>query len=159
MRVRAWVVTALVMGVALSPLLSERDSFPHSSYPMFASARGEEAFLSVAYALDADGGLLRLSPRTIAGSVEVVHAAETIGRSMRMGDEDRLCAEIATRVAARGPSDAVTVVVARERHDLVASVAGDPTPLETDERARCAVPGVDGRDEELDRHDDGGVDP
>jgi hypothetical protein len=138
-RTRAYVVLAVVLGVVLSPLVSGKDSFPHSTYPMFASTPGREATLQVAFGLDAEGTLIRLEPRTISGSVEVVHAYSTLLRANRTGDQQRLCEEIATRVATRGPEAVATVVVAAERHDMVTSVAEGPRPLARIEHARCPV--------------------
>ncbi len=133
------MVLAVVLGVVLSPLVSHRDSYPHSSYPMFASTPGREAVLQVAFGLAADDTLIRLEPRTISGSVEVVHAYATLLQADRTGDQQRLCEEIAARVATRGPETVETVVVAAERHDMVASVAEGPRPLARTEHARCPV--------------------
>jgi hypothetical protein len=77
-RTRAYVVLAVVLGVVLSPIVSGKDSYPHSTYPMFASTPGREATLQVAFGLDAADTLVRLGPRTISGSVEVVHAYATL---------------------------------------------------------------------------------
>lgn len=139
LRGRAYVVTLALMALVLSPLLTGRDSFPHSEYPMFASARPRVSVLSVSYGLDAEGRLHRLSPSTIGGSIEVIHAAATVSRAIATGDADRLCSEIAGRVADEGPDEVVTVVVARETHDVVESMAGEPVPLERDVHAICEV--------------------
>lgn len=133
------MVLAVVLGVVLSPLVSGKDSYPHSTYPMFASTPGREATLQVAFGLTADDSLVRLEPRTISGSVEVVHAYATLLRANRTGDQHRLCEEIAARVATRGPERVETVVVAAERHDMVTSVAEGPEPLHRTEHARCPV--------------------
>ena len=133
------MVLAVVLGVVLSPIVSGKDSYPHSTYPMFASTPGREASLQVAFGLDADDTLVRLEPRTISGSVEVVHAYATLLAANRTGDQQRLCEEIAARVARRGPETVQTVVVAAERHDMVTSVAEGPEPLARTEHARCPV--------------------
>jgi hypothetical protein len=138
--VRAYLVTATLLVWALSPLRTERDSFPHSTYPMFATTPPAARTVQVAHGLDADGRIRRLSPAVIGGSAEIVHAYSTLRRAAGDGDSARLCTEIATRVARSGPSDVRTVVVAEERHDLVASLVDGLEPLDRTEHARCPVP-------------------
>jgi len=89
----------------LSPLFSGApDSFPLSTYPMFAQPRGQPSLDSVV-ALMADGGEERLPPPLI-GTKEVLQAKVLIQRSVEAGPEAMagLCQDVAARAAGAASS-------------------------------------------------------
>lgn len=112
----------LVAGVAvvavLAPLLGppEGDSYPLSTYPMFARDGGDTAHLVTVVGVDGDGARHRLSPEKIAATDEPVLAAETVLRAIRLDHSGVLCADVADRLA--GSEDLVRVEVVTETHDL-----------------------------------------
>ena len=136
MRSRPRIVASLVAAVVvLSPMLREPtdDTYPLSTYPMFAFDRGAEHNIATAVEIDADGSVRRLSPTLIAGTDEVILASVTVTRSINRGEADLLCAEIAERL---GPGR--TVEVRLETVDVVAFIADGAEPTAIDVKARCA---------------------
>jgi hypothetical protein len=126
----------------LSPLMTaSADSFPISTYPMFAESRGLltlEAVVGVSKA----GGERRLPPAVVA-SAEVLQTkvmiAETVARGPAAMAE--LCAAVAQRVAARaGDADLAFVDIVRRTYDPVAYFASAPTPISAERLHRCGVP-------------------
>lgn len=145
-RAWAWLVGLALLGLSLSPMLRPvgYDSFPFSSFPMFAHGRADAvATVHRAVAVTAGGDRLALPPRAL-GSDEVLQADATLRHAIRRGKKAsaRLCREVARRVAADPDlSAAVTVEIVSERHDALRYFAGDLTPLgEPRRRARCEVP-------------------
>lgn len=135
MRLRARVVGPLVAAlVVFSPLLREptSDTYPLSTYPMFAFDRGADHRIATAVEIDADGVAVRLSPELIAGTDEVILASVTVQRAISGGDADELCAEIAERLG-----DGRTVEVRVESIDAVTFITDDTPPTEIDVKARC----------------------
>jgi hypothetical protein len=130
----AAVVVAIV--VLSSPALRDHDSFPLSTYPIYASARPREATFVTAHGQRADGSEHRLSIDVIARTDDPLIAASRVGDAVAAGRANELCAEI----AARAPSDLVAVVVVRERHDVVDGARGEESLLDSEQLARCTVP-------------------
>ena len=137
MRLTARIAGSLLMAVViLSPVLREPtdDTYPLSTYPMFASDRGAQHAIATVVEIDVDGTALRLSPRLIAGTDEVILASVTVKRSVAQGESDLLCAEIANRL---GPGRTVEVRV--ETVDVVKLVTNGVEPSRVDVRARCVA--------------------
>lgn len=135
MRLSPRIVASLVAAVVvLSPMLREPrdDTYPLSTYPMFAFDRGAEHDIATAVEIDGDGAAIRLSPKLIAGTDEVILASVTVQRSVGRGEADVLCAEIAERL---GPGRTVEVRV--ETVDVVALITDGVEPIHIDVRARC----------------------
>ena len=88
--------------VVLAPLLRapKDDTYPLSTYPMFATDRGAVHEIATAVGIDTDGSVMRLSPRSIAGTDEVVLASVTVARAVARGEADELCAELVEFLAA-----------------------------------------------------------
>jgi hypothetical protein len=126
----------------LSPLLAmDGDSFPISSYPMFARPRGQPT-LFAAIARAADGSERRLPPSAI-GSSEVLQTKVLIQRSVEQGPEatQALCRSIAERVAASpGSSELVAIEIVRRRYDPIGYFVSGPKPLEQERLERCSLP-------------------
>ena len=130
-------LVAVVVGtvVLISPALRAHDSFPLSTYPIYASARPREATFVTALGERADGSAHQLSINVIARTDDPLIAASRLADAVAAGRADELCAEI----AARAPSDVVAVVVVRERHDVVDGARGEDSLLQREQLARCAV--------------------
>ncbi len=120
--------------VVVSPVLREptNDTYPLSTYPMFAFDRGVEHDIATAVEVDVGGDVVRLSPKLIAGTDEVILASVTVKRSIARGEAELLCAEIAERL---GPGRTVDVRV--ETVDVVAFITAGVEPSGIDVKARC----------------------
>ena len=115
------------------------DSFPLSNYPMFTHNPRAVAGFQRAVGVAADGDEVVLSPQLAGGTVEVIHAAQTIATALRQGRGAELCAEIAARVAESG-SPAVEVLVVTDRFDIIDGLrAEDPLAVDRDVHAACEV--------------------
>lgn len=140
-----WAIGVVLLGLTLSPLARppSYDSFPFSSYPMFAHGRKDAVTQSHrAVGLLADGSRVALPPRAL-GSDEVLQADATLRHAIRRGRPavSKLCLAIAARVAGDAALAAVeTVALVSERHDAIAYFAGDTAPLAPPKRhGRCKV--------------------
>lgn len=129
----------LAAAVVLAPLIRspESDSYPLSTYPMFATDRGRVAAIATAVAIDSDGVVSRLGSAAIGGTDEVILAAATVSAAVRRGEVDELCIEIARRL---DRTEFSTVIVRTEVVDVVDHVADDASPLRIEEHGRCGVP-------------------
>ncbi|MCY3850757.1 MAG: hypothetical protein OXF75_08160 [Acidimicrobiaceae bacterium] len=101
---RRWSIRLLPVFAALlvlSPLLRDpaSDTYPLSTYPMFATDRGNVHRIATAVERT-DDGFVRLSPKLIAGTDEAVLASVTVTRAVRLGEADILCEEILERLGA-----------------------------------------------------------
>ena len=121
---RRWI-TRLIPAVAavlvLSPLFRDplSDTYPLSTYPMFATDRG--SIHSIATVVErTDDGFERLSSKLISGTDEAVLASVTVSQAVRRGEADVLCEEVLERLGAEH-----RVEVRTETLDVVAlSVEG-----------------------------------
>ena len=133
-----WRLVALAIGVCvlISPALRGHDSFPLSTYPVYAASRPREATFVTAQGRLVDGSVQRLSMGVIARTDDPLIAASRLATAVAAGRVDELCAEI----AARAPGEVVVVEVLRERHDVVAGAQGEDSLLHGAQLARCTVP-------------------
>jgi len=141
-RAVAAVVSLLLVGATLWPLLRSPydDSFPLSTYPMFASRRETLQTYSYALGQTATGGRRMLKP-AVVGTNEVLQALRVIERAVagRKGELAQLCDSIAARVASDHDfADVVTIRIVTGTHDAVEYLARGRIGTES-ERARCAV--------------------
>ena len=129
---------AVVVGTLglVAPALRNHDSFPLSTYPVYASARAREATFVTAQGQRADGSTQRLSIEVIARTDDPLIAASRVADAVAAGRAHALCIAIATRA----PSDLAAVVVVRERHDVVDGARGDDSLRSREQLARCPVP-------------------
>ena len=109
-RWRAWVAVAVaIVGVGVVPFVLDRDSFPLSTFPMFAADIDRTQSVDTAVAVDAGGGVIRLTPAEIGGTTVVNQAASVVTTAIVGGRADELCTTIAGRLEgqaggrARGP--------------------------------------------------------
>ena len=141
-QLRAALVGIVAVGAVLVPLGRDLgdDSLPLSNYPMFTARRSQVTSIERAIGVAPDGTEHVLSPELTGGTVEVIHAAQTIVDAIRAGSADELCAEIAKRVAESGDADTAEVLVVTERFDIVAALDDDdPEPVDRRLHARCEV--------------------
>jgi hypothetical protein len=140
----------------LSPLVSGRDSFPLSNYPMFSRPRGQPLLFSVV-ATSARGSEWNL-PSALVGSDEVLQTKVLIERAVNGGQAEmaRLCQQVAARVssesvsggegargAAKVPGDTpVYVDIVSRRYDPVQYFLSQQVPIEERRLQRCDIPGA-----------------
>ena len=143
-RARAYLIAIVLTGAVLWPLQwpEGRDGFPLSTYPMFTFRR--EGTVPVRHVLvqSADGQLRPVPPDLVANGA-VMQASRTVRSAIQDGRADRLCAEVARRMARaddrRRPTPA-TVVVATSTFEISRYFSGDRQPLSREEHARCPLP-------------------
>lgn len=135
------MVVGLVLGAVLLPAVRNRDSFPLSTYPMYARQRDVIAIVPAAIGVDATGVRRRLSMATIARTDDPLIAAASLRNAIGSGTAEALCAEIATRA----PAGIVVVEIVEERVELVKAATStdaslDPAGPERTVHASCEVP-------------------
>jgi hypothetical protein len=132
------LLAGAVCAAVVSPVLRapEHDSFPLSTYPMFAFARSRVEPVSTAVAIDRAGHEHFLTPELVARTDEPVQAVATVDRAVSGGTADRLCREIARRVARARPGTATIEIVTAE-WDSVRFFEGDRRPRARTVHARC----------------------
>jgi hypothetical protein len=125
--------------VVLLPVLRSpgADSYPLSTYPMFATNRGSQAAIATAIGVDGAGEESRLGARAIGGTDEVILAAVTVSAAVRRGEVADLCREIAERLT---ETTIVVVVIRTEVIDVVEHVTEGSAPPQIAEHGRCPVP-------------------
>jgi len=141
-RGRAVALSIVLVGATLAPLVRspDRDSFPLSTYPMFAARRPVLTTLDFAYGLTAAGERRTLSPRML-GTREVLQAAAMLERAVAGGPKQLipLCEVIASRVAAEPQlSDVATIRIVEGTYDAVEYLVRAAPGVEHD-RWRCRV--------------------
>src|SRR6476646_36389 len=135
----AWAAVAVaIVGVGVVPFALDRDSFPLSTFPMFAADIARTQSVDTAVAVDAAGGVIRLTPAEIGGTTVVNQAASVVTTAIVGGRADDLCAAIAGRLAG-DRSGLAAVEVVTERYDAVHWFDGDRTPIDRQVHARCPV--------------------
>lgn len=142
-RLVPWLAVAVLVGLMVSPALREppQDGFPVSTYPMFATDRGEVVTIDTAVAITADEEMKRLTPRLLAGADEPILAVRTASDMVARGQAQPWCEEIAERVARQPQHAVVAVEVRTEIHDVMASVLDAAEPVAVEVHARCPVEG------------------
>lgn len=133
---------ALVVGLKGFGDPVEDDSYPLSTYPMFARPRGKPV-LHLMEGLDFEGRAVRLKPELVANR-EVMQAAATVRRAVARGEPamQQLCARVAGRVSASPSHTGVVVVrILSARFDPIAYFSTGSEPESRVEQFRCAVPG------------------
>lgn len=136
------LVSVAITFATLWPLTWDkgRDSFPLSSYPMFARKQvSKSVHLSYAVGINSAGERTPLAPELVANS-EVLQARAALSRAVRSPAKTKaLCKSIAARVAAADDYAAITEVrIVTGLHDSVAYLRGDTGGRER-VRASCEV--------------------
>ena len=131
-----------VVAVALPVLWSPRDdSFPLSTYPMFAGRKEREVTVDHVVGVASDGRRASLPPPAIANE-EVVQALETIRQAIRLGPwaTQSLCQRAAIWARSHRPS-VESVEIVSSRYDAIAYFQGDKEPAASTLHTRCRVDG------------------
>ena len=123
-----------MVAALLSPLVTGRDSFPLSTYPMYATARSDTADLVTAVGVTSDGEVRRLGLSAIGNSDDPLIVESLLRQAIANGTSQQLCESIALR----SPTEAAAIEVVTERH-VLADIAQDPhaPPLDRTVHARC----------------------
>ncbi len=132
-----WVrrlVTLALLSALFSPVLRDRDGLPLSTYPMYAGTRSNTVGFVTVRAFTASGEPEQLSMFTIARTRDPLIAESFLTDSVRRGDADQLCAD----VALRADEPVTRIEVATERFDVAERSSGDP-PFDRIVHASCAV--------------------
>jgi hypothetical protein len=137
---RSWSIVRRLAAVAvlaavLSPAITEHDSFPLSTYPMYAFRRGRLDTFQVVLGVDATGADRPLPLRVVANTDDPLIGESLVAQAIRAGSADRLCEQIAGRVDAT----TATVLVAEEVHDVIARARHKPSLTKRTVHAECAV--------------------
>lgn len=141
-RAFGYVIGLGATALVLSPLVTgAADSFPISTYPMFASPRGQPVLYAI-IGRAGDGSEQRLEP-ALVGSKEVLQAKVLIDRSVEGGQVTmaELCHATAARVAAMQSARALrSVEIVSRRYDPIRYFSSGPTPIEQTRLFHCKVP-------------------
>lgn len=142
-RWQSWLVTLGILGAMLWPLSWPKgsDSFPLSTYPMFARdvSREPPAWMARALAYDARGRHTTLPPHLVANE-EVLQAHRTLIQAIEGGPEtlQSLCQGMLARMA-QEPKYArfKRIEIVSQRFDAIDYFSGHAQPLESRLHGRC----------------------
>jgi hypothetical protein len=138
-RLRAYIMTLALIGLVASPLWGAfaGDSFPISTYPMFATTRSTEAKLTYVLLVNDAGDEWTPPPDAIASN-QVLQAQETLRQALRQGDgaTAALCERIAQRVRGAG---AISVKIVTSTYDAFRYARGDYEPIVSQVNGTCRV--------------------
>ena len=144
-RERVWggAVSCALLVAVIAPAFGDAgaDSYPFSTYPMFARPKAKTV-IPFAEGIDAAGRATRLGPELVANG-EVMQAAHTLHRAMRAGQErlEQLCTRIAEAVAAESRlASVVRVRIAEGTFDSVGYFLGASEPETRTIHLECDVP-------------------
>jgi hypothetical protein len=139
----SYVFSVGLLAAVLAPAFrsANQDSFPFSTYPMFAHPRPKPKLFFME-GLDAGGTQRRIPPHFVANQ-EVMQAAQIVQRAALGGtaSRDRLCKRVAERVAADPTyQDVVRVQLVRASFDTLRYFTVSPEPEQRRVYGRCEVP-------------------
>jgi hypothetical protein len=141
-RWRGYLVGVGVVLLTALPVLwpAHADSFPLSTYPMFAR-RLENPTIYFVERVDEDGRGRRLTPEQVSGR-EVMQSFRTIKHAVRRGPKavDRLCRSIGKRLAQREKREKfVQLRVVGARFEPVSYFTEEAPPEERTVEGSCRV--------------------
>lgn len=141
-RAKGYAVTIVLCLATALPLLGlrEKDSFPISTYPMFATPRGEAKLYRLVAVLG-EGTVRPIPPELVAGA-ELLEAKSRITRAARAGAKARraLCERVAAAlVTSPDFASASAVELEEARYDALAYFEGIRAPKARKTLTRCAV--------------------
>jgi hypothetical protein len=141
-RLRGYVVGLGIVLLTALPALwpAQQDSFPLSTYPMFAR-RLESPTIYFVERVDAKGRGRRLTPEQVSGR-EVMQTFRTIKHAVSAGPQavDKLCRSIGARLAKRERREKfVHLRVVGARFEPVSYFTEEAPPEERSVEGRCRV--------------------
>jgi len=125
-----------VLAALVAPVVADRDSFPLSTYPMYARNRSTEVSFVTAQGVRGDDDLVPLSLGTIGDSDDPLVVAGELRAAIRRDEADERCREIAARV---DDDNIEHVEVVTERHDTVVRLEGGESLIRRSVHAQCEV--------------------
>lgn len=125
-----------VLAALVAPVVVNRDSFPLSTYPMYARNRSTEVSFVTAQGVRADDELTTLSLGTIGNSDDPLVVAGELRAAIRRDEADDRCRTIAGRI---DDTTIEYVEVVTERHDTVVRLEGGDSLIRRSVHARCEV--------------------
>jgi hypothetical protein len=128
------IATFALLAALFSPVVRNHDGVPLSTYPMYAGTRSNVVAFVAVRGVTASGEPEQLPMFTIARTRDPLIAESFLADSVRRGDADELCADVAGRVE----DPIVGIEIATERFDVAGRSSGDP-PFERTVHATCAV--------------------
>ena len=135
------IVSVVLIAATIEPVLRDPndDSFPLSTYPMFAWKRSTTVTMDYLVGYTADGQRWHVPPRAI-GSAEVMQAKRLVDRAVMHGQAGmrELCERAAEKVRRLRP-DIVSIAVVTGTHEAIAYLGRGERGVER-ERVRCEVP-------------------
>ena len=145
----ARVVPFAVLAALLYPLsfAPGRDSFPLSSYPMFARARTSSELAIDHFLVAQPDGSARFVAPAIVASGEVLQVRALIGEAIARGPQASaaLCADVAARLAGREGHAGLELRLVRARYDALAYLTGRDTRGTQRVHVRCPIPAAAAR--------------
>jgi hypothetical protein len=136
---RRLLLPALVVGVPIAvllPAVTGDDSFPLSTYPMYAFTRPRvETFVAV-LAEHVDGQRDPVSSSTTAGTTDPLIAESVVSQAIARDGGAELCRAVAARLG----GNAVAVLVVEQTHDVLAWAEHKPSLRDEIVHQRCEVP-------------------
>ncbi len=138
-RIRRFVTLTVLVAMVV-PVLRDRDSFPLSTYPMYAFERPAVVAFPTAVGVDSEGVHHRLDLDLIGESDDPLIVASLVRQAVRAGGDaaTTLCTEIAARAVQQGLGF-TTIEVVTESHDVVARATDEPSLVSSDRHASCAL--------------------
>jgi hypothetical protein len=141
-RIIPYLSLVLLCGATALPLLGmqKRDSFPISTYPMFARPRGKPTFHRFAAVLE-DGAREAVPPELVA-SAEVLQTKVIITRAVRRGKKAmrRLCEEVVRRLGQEERfATARELQLEEVSFDSIRYFTESPDPIAARVLTRCSV--------------------
>lgn len=141
-RVRAWLVAAAVVVAGVYPMAwpQGRDSFPLSSYPMFATVRDDvDVELVIALGTGAEGA--RPLPTEATGHRHLTQAVRALSGAVRRGGDhpQRICEEAAAWAEEHEPDVGQVSIVTASFDALDFLRDGERQPTTVLEHSTCAV--------------------
>ncbi|HEX2878106.1 MAG TPA: hypothetical protein VHO25_01090 [Polyangiaceae bacterium] len=142
-RIVPYLLLALLCGATASPLLGmqKRDSFPISTYPMFARPRGKPTFHRFVAMLE-NGARETVPPDRVA-SAEVLQTKVIITRAVKRGKKAmrRLCEEVAPRLAHEEQfATARKLRLEEVQFDSIRYFTEAPDPVASKSLMQCSIP-------------------
>ena len=139
-RVLAALFSIAVLAIVAWPVLGSPrdDSFPLSTYPMFATFRPTKLTVGYPLGVTKNGERRYLNPAML-GSGEILQALNIFARARNRGELSALCKTVAERVTERSRfDDVVEIRMMQGTHEAVEFLVRDKLGTER-ELAKCPV--------------------
>lgn len=135
------LLVTVVLAMLIAPAVVDRDSFPMSTYPMYARSRGNVVSIVTANGETSTGETVRLTLDVIGNIDDPLIVASLLRDAVRGGltETENLCGLIAGRAAAE-ETEADQISIVTETHRVVDRAAGRPSLIDREVHSSCPVP-------------------